>query len=290
MSATSPPPPGAGIQAPCSPGHVLRRNNVRVVGPASGPVLLLAQGFGCDQVIWDRLLPYLERTHRIVLFDHVGTGGADQPQREDGKYSSLAGYTEDLLDILDALELQDVTIVGHTVAGMMALTAAAGSPRIGRLVLLNTSACYGQVPADGYDGGFTPADMAQILAAVDGNHPLWADSIAPVLLGQSAPSALSGHVAERLCLLDPDFVLDFLRLTLNADVRHLLGQVSVPVLVLQSAGDPLTPASSCQYLSEQLSCSSEVHLNAKGNMPHVNAPAEIARTILDFLPGSTHAA
>ena len=289
MSVPSPRPSGAGIQAPRSSSRILARNNVRVLGPAGGPVLLLAQGFGCDQVIWDRLLPYLEGTHRIVLFDHVGTGGAGKP-RADGRYSSLEGYTGDLLDILDALELEDVTVVGHTVAGMMALTAAVGSPRIGRLVLLNTSACYGQVPADGYDGGFTPEARDQILAAVDGNHPLWADSVAPALLGQSAPSALSDHVAERLCLLDPEFVLGFLRMTLHADVRHLLGQVSVPVLVLQSAGDPLTPASSCQYLSEQLSCSALVHLNAKGNMPHVNAPAEIARAILDFLPGSTHAA
>ncbi|MBP3042219.1 alpha/beta hydrolase [Arthrobacter jiangjiafuii] len=289
MSAPSPRLFGAGIQAPRSSSPILARNNVRVIGPADGPVLLLAQGFGCDQVIWDRLLPYLENTHRIVLFDHVGTGGADLPDFQDGKYSSLAGHTGDLLDILDALELEDVTVVGHTVAGMMALTAAAGSPRIGRLVLLNTSACYGQVPAEGYDGGLTPADMDQILAAVDGNHPLWADSVAPSLLGQSAPSALSGQVAERLCLLDPDFVLGFLRMTLHADVRHLLGQVSVPALILQSAGDPLTPASSCQYLSEQLSCSALVHLNAKGNMPHVNAPAEIAQAILGFLPGSTHA-
>lgn len=278
------------VTARPSTSVALGRNNVRVLGPADGPVLLLAQGFGCDQVIWDRLLPYLESTHRIVLFDHIGTGGADVSAYDAEKYSTLAGYTNDLVEILDALELQDVTVAGHTVAGMMAIAAAAaGNARIGRLILLNTSACYANVPADGYDCGFPPEDLEQILAAVDGNRPLWAEPIAPALIGQSRRSDLSDHVAERLCLLHPDYVLDFLRMTLTSDIRHLLPKVACPVLILQSAGDPLTPAPSSAYLSGRLPGSVLVRLDAKGNMPHVSAPAELARAVLGFLPSSTHA-
>lgn len=267
------------------------RNNVRILGPADGPVLVLVQGFGCDQIIWDRLLPFLEDSYRVVLFDHVGTGGADIAAYDPDKYFSLAGYTDDLAEVLAALDLQDVTIVGHTVGGMMAIAAvAAGNTRIRQMILFGTSACYAEVPEDDYHGGFTPTDIDEILAAVEANHPLWAATTAPALIGRSTPSELSSQVAERLCQLHPDYVRDFLRMSLQADVRQILPEVSVPVLILQSAADPLTPASCYRYLFEHLPHSALIHLNAKGNMPHVNAPAETAQAIRQYVPRSSHAA
>ena len=266
------------------------RNNVRTLGPADAPVLVLAQGYGCDQVIWDRLLPELASTCRIVLFDHVGTGGTAPAAYDAAKYSSLEGYTADLVELLDELNLQEATIVGHTVGGMMALAAAAAkNPRIARLILLGTSACYAEVPEDGYHGGFTPADVEEIMAAVDANRPLWAASTAPALIGQTTSSELSTQVAERLCQLHPDYVRSFLGMSLQADVRSLLPEVEVPVLILQSTDDPLTPASCYRYLAEHLPHSALIPLQAKGNMPHVNAPAETVQAILDFVPGSAHA-
>ncbi|WAP52048.1 alpha/beta hydrolase [Arthrobacter sp. ATA002] len=133
-------------------GTVLARNNVRLIGPSGGQVVMLAQGFGCDQVIWHRLLPFLKDC-RIVLFDHAGTGGADLAAYSAERHSSLHGYLDDMTEILDFLDVRNVTMIGHTVAGMMGIAAAAaGNPRITRLVLMGTSACYRNIPAEGYAG------------------------------------------------------------------------------------------------------------------------------------------
>lgn len=266
------------------------RNSVRVVGPVDAPVVVLVQGFGCDQVIWDRLVPYLETSHRIVLFDHAGTGGTDIAAYDPVKYSSLTGYIADLMEILDALNLQDATVVGHTVGGMAAIAAAAvGHPGIGRLILLGTSACYANHAETGYYGGFSPGDKDEILAAVEENLPFWAASSAPALIGHTTPTELSAEVAERICRLHPAYVRDFLRVSLDADVRHLLPQVQVPVAILRTAADPLTPAACSRYLFEHLPQSVLVDLNAKGNMPHVSAPAEIAQVLQSHVPSSIHA-
>jgi len=52
------------------------RNNVQVLG--RGPqTVVFAHGFGCDQTMWRLLAPLFAQTHRVILFDLVGSGGSD---------------------------------------------------------------------------------------------------------------------------------------------------------------------------------------------------------------------
>ena len=260
---------------------VRHRNNVQVLGRMDGPVLLLVQGFGCDQVIWNRLLPFFTDTYKVVLFDHVGTGGADPEAYSAAKYASLEGHLGDFIEILDVLEVQDATVVGHSIAGTMALAASTRSPRIARLVLLCTSPCY--VNDEGYIGGFRPEDIAGILDAVEANYPLWAKMMAPAVAGADPDSEVSAELAENMCRLHPEYVRDFLQMSFAADVRHLLAQVPVPALVLKTRADPLTPEAASQYLHEHLPGSTLMSLDTNGNMPHLSAPRLTAAAILSYL-------
>ena len=260
---------------------VLQRNNVRVLGRSSGPALVLVQGFGCDQVIWDRILPDLTKDFKVVLLDHVGTGGSRAEAYDPVRYSSLDRYRNDLVEVLDALELQDAAVLGHTIAGAMALAATLVTPRIGRLILLCTSPRY--LNDDGYAGGFEPEDLESVIDSLEANYPLWAASVAPGVTGSAAGSALSSELTERLCRLHPDYVRDFLRVSFTADVRQLLPQVRVPSLVLQTGADPLTPQGASRYLHEHLAGSAFQELDARGSMPHLNSPRTTAAAILEYL-------
>lgn len=266
--------------------RVIQRNNVRVVGRADGPALVLVQGFGCDQVIWDRVLPWFTDTYKVVLLDHVGTGGADPQAYDPDKYAALSAYQADLEEVLEALDLRDATILGHSIAGSMALASAADNPRIGRLVLVCTSARY--LNDEGYGGGFEPADIDGVLAAVQANYPLWAAAMAPGIVGEAPGSALSAELAERMCRLRPEYVVDFLRMSFRADVRDLLPRVRVPVLILQAPADPLTPEPASRYLHEHLPSSSLMLLEAPGNMPHVHSPQKTAEAVLAYLSAAAH--
>src|SRR5512132_2936887 len=116
---------------------VLGRNNVKVTGRAEGPPLLFAHGFGCDQSMWRFVAPAFEATHRVVLFDHVGAGGSDLAAYDPRRYSSLDGYAQDVVQILEALELGPVVFVGHSVSAMIGALAAAERPELfDRLVLV----------------------------------------------------------------------------------------------------------------------------------------------------------
>ena len=98
---------------------VLARNNVTVQGPDDAPPMVFAHGFGCDQNMWRRVAPAFAAEYRVVLFDHVGAGGADPAAWDPARYASLDGYATDVLEICDALDLTDVVFVGHSVSAMV---------------------------------------------------------------------------------------------------------------------------------------------------------------------------
>ena len=122
---------------------VLRRNNVRVLG-GSGPIIVYAHGFGCSSRMWERITPAFAATHRQVLFDFVGSGGSDTSAFDVARYSTLQGYAQDLIEVLDTLSLDgDVTFIGHSLSASIGLLASIVRPALfDRLILLGPSPCF----------------------------------------------------------------------------------------------------------------------------------------------------
>jgi len=94
---------------------ILRRNNVRVSGHGQQP-MVFAHGFGCDQVMWRFVSPAFEPDYQVVLFDYVGAGHSDLDAYDPQRYATLDGYALDLVDICEALDLNDVILVGPSVS------------------------------------------------------------------------------------------------------------------------------------------------------------------------------
>ena len=102
--------------------------------------MLFAHGFGCDQSMWRHVAPAVEADHRVVLFDHIGAGESDLSAYSRRKYSTLAGYADDVLEICRILDLHDVVFVGHSVSAMIGVLAAIKEPaRFSRMVLVSPS-------------------------------------------------------------------------------------------------------------------------------------------------------
>jgi sigma-B regulation protein RsbQ len=183
---------------------VIRRNNVTVSGRADGPVMLFAHGYGCDQAMWRRLVPYFSDTHRLVLFDNVGAGRSDVKAYDREKYGSLAGYAADLLEICEVLDLRDVILVAHSVSAMVGVIAAAQEPeRFSRLVLVAPSPRYTNDPAHGYVGGFSREDIEGLLASLDSNYFAWAEALAPMAMGNPEAPELRNSGAASAAPIPP---------------------------------------------------------------------------------------
>jgi sigma-B regulation protein RsbQ len=261
---------------------VLVRHNVSVTGRVDGPPMVFAHGFGCDQNMWRYVAPRFEDQFRVVRFDHVGAGGSDSTQYDPARYSSLAGYATDVLDICHALDLSGVTFVGHSVSAMIGVLAAIGEPALfAGLVLVGPSPRY--VNDGGYVGGFTADDISELLDSLDSNYLGWSASIAPVIMGNPGRPELGEELTASFCRSDPRIAREFARVTFLSDNRADLPKVATPTLVLQCMNDAIAPISVGEYVRNAIPGARLTMLDATGHCPNLSAPDATAQAIIDFV-------
>ena len=109
--------------------NILRRNNVKISGKGE-QALMFAHGFGCDQNMWRFVAPAFEEDYKIISFDYVGSGKSDLKAYSAARYAELSGYARDVLEICDALGLEDVIFVGHSVSSMIGVLASIERPEL----------------------------------------------------------------------------------------------------------------------------------------------------------------
>jgi sigma-B regulation protein RsbQ len=262
---------------------VLDRNRVTVSGRAGGPVVVLAHGFGCDQNLWRLVVPMLEPDFTVVVFDHVGAGGSDLSAWNAQRYAGMDGYADDVLEICLALDLGPVVFVGHSVSAMMGVLAATSEPDLfSGLVLLAPSPYFIDDPAAGYRGGFSAADIDELLQSLDANYLGWSGAMAPVIMGNPDRPELAAELESSFCRTEPAIARSFARVTFLSDNRADLAKVTVPTLIAQCSRDAIAPPEVGDFMKAQMPGSRLVTLDATGHCPQLSAPEATAAAIAEF--------
>ena len=258
------------------------RNNVTVTGNPAGRPVVFAHGFGCSQEVWRNVTPYFETDYRVIVFDNVGAGRSDLSAYDRGKYDSLDGYAQDVLEIMNELDLADAVYVGHSVSAMVGVLASNRDPsRFGALVLVGPSARY--VNDREYVGGFEQSDIDSMLDTLDLNYLGWSRAIAPIMMGNSDRPELGQELTDNFCSTDPAIARHFARVTFLSDNRRDLAAVTTPTLVLQCTDDVIAPEIVGQYVHDHIAGSTMVTMTATGHCPNLSDPAQLAREIRGYL-------
>jgi sigma-B regulation protein RsbQ len=269
----------------------VERHAVQVGGRPDGQPMVFAHGFGCDHTMWRHVVPAFEADHRIVLFDHVGMGGADPAAYDPERHATLDGYASDVLDILRELDLHDVVFVGHSVSAMIGALAAIREPdRFASLVLVGPSPRYLDDAGTGYVGGFSEGDVAELLDSLESNYLGWSSAMAPVIVGNADRPELGEELTAAFCRADPAIARRFAGATFLSDNRTDLAHVRHPTLVLQCRDDVIAPICVGEYVRDALPASSYVLLDATGHCPNLSAPDETVAAIRAFLDAEAGAA
>jgi sigma-B regulation protein RsbQ len=262
--------------------EIVRRNNVKVLGNGVQP-MMFAHGFGCDQNMWRFVVPAFQDDYRVVLFDYVGAGRSDLRAYDPKRYSTLQGYAQDVLDIVDGLDLRDVIFVGHSVSSVIGILAANREPdRFAHLILVGPSPRYIDDPPD-YVGGFGRADIEGMLDAMDRNYIGWVTALTPVIMKNEDRPELTQELASSFCSTDPKIARQFAQATFFADNRADLGRVRVPSLVLQCSDDAIAPTTVGEYVARSIPASTLRYMKATGHCPHLSHPDETIEAIKEYL-------
>src|SRR3954462_13194035 len=154
------------------------RNNVRLSGNGNR-AMMFAHGFGCDQNMWRFVAPAFEDRFQTILFDHVGAGGSDLSAYNSKKYSDLAGYAHDVVEIGNELGLAGAVFVGHSVSAMIGLLASLQAPGMFKsLIMVGPSPRY--IDDEDYVGGFKTEQISELLEFLADNYMGWSAAMAPM--------------------------------------------------------------------------------------------------------------
>ncbi|MGK7863505.1 alpha/beta fold hydrolase [Falsiroseomonas sp. E2-1-a4] len=185
-----------------------------------------------------------------------------------------------LRDALDARGLDRVTLVGHSMGGMLAQEFVARFPeRVAKLVL------YGTTPAF---GGRDPSFAEQFLAARLG--PLAGRSMEQAalelmagMLPDTAPPDATPRALAAMRAIPEDVYRATLRCLTTFDRRADLPKIAVPTLLIAGERDQAAPSKTMQRMADAIPGAEFVLIPGAGHLIHLEAPAPFLAALLPFL-------
>jgi len=217
-----------------------------------GPLdILFVPGFVSNvELMWDlpnfeRILQRLSGIGRLVFFDKRGTGCSDR--------SLGTGSSEDRMDdlraVADAAGIESAVVIGISEGGPLAVLFAASFPeRVRSLVLWGTFARALWAPD--YEQGLPPELVDAFIEDVKSK---WGTGHAlEAFVSETGPDMLALRARYERQTATPGAVATILHHNVHMDVRHALGAISAPTLVVHRAGDPIVLAPAGEYLARHI--------------------------------------
>ncbi|MEQ4300153.1 alpha/beta hydrolase [Plantactinospora sp. B6F1] len=239
----------------------------------NGPAVLLLHSSVCDRRMWDPQWPALrDAGYQVIRCDFRGFGGSPVP---DQPYAEA----QDVRDLLDALGVDRVALVGASFGGRVALEVAAHWPhRVAALTLI-CPALPGHVPGPELRDFDRREDelleSGDVAGAVELNVRTW--------LGPEADDATRIRVREM-----QRHAFD-VQLAVDEDVAQLdlgepdLGKITAPCLAISGRHDLPDFRQIAARLPTLLPDARHLELPWAGHLPSLERPAEATALVLDFL-------
>ncbi|CAA0840820.1 Probable esterase KAI2 [Striga hermonthica] len=253
-------------------------HNVTVLGSGETTVVL-GHGVGSDQSVWKHLVPHLVDDYTVILYDNMGAGTTDPNLYDFKRYSSIDGYVEDLIAILDELKVEGCIFVGHSLSPLVAAIASISRPKLFRKVIM-ISATPRMANSEDYYGGTDQEAIDHMIAALEKNHTSFYMDAAPLLVGGSPDSVAVEEFKRTIVKERPNIALHRGRWIFNYDLRPYLGQITVPCHVIQSSKDPVVPVEVGEYIHRSLGGKSVLEMiPIESHLPHLSCP-EVTNPVL----------
>ena len=247
-------------------------------GPDEAPALLFLHGVGSDARVWMPQLLHFRRRYRCVAWTMPGFG--DSPRLPA---LTWPGLSDAVLELLDVLAIQRVTLIGHSLGGMIAQHVGALHPdRLHGLILSGTSPSFGD-PNGAWQKEWVrarvePLESGQKLADLG-------PAMIRGMMGPNEPDAGGMILAlEALSVVSEAAFADAIRLTATFEGRAgLAGLGKVPTLCLAGEHDGNAPAAMMAKMAEKIPGSRYVCLAGRGHLANLEDPVAYNAALDAFL-------
>lgn len=254
--------------------------HVRDTGPHDAPAVLMVHGMGGSLHSWETWAQGMAPELRVIRLDLPGSGlsGPDPT----GDYSDQRSI-DVILALMDHLQLEKASVVGHSIGGRMAWRLAATHPdRVNKLVL---------VAPDGFSSpGFEynkPVDVPSALQLMRYSLPQWLlrMNLKPAYANDSAMTDERITRYHQLMLAPGarEALLKRMQQTMLTDPLPLLKRITAPTLLVWGKQDAMIPFTNAADYTSAIAGSKLMAFEGVGHLPQEEAADASLQPVKDFL-------
>src|SRR4051794_5095362 len=259
----------------------LAHGTVNATQLGKGPPLVLFHSLLSDRASFDRIVPTLSESFRLIVPELPGFGHS---AIANGGLAAVAARMAEA--VTHAADGEDAIVLGNGYGGFVALQMAIDHPNVaGKLVLADCGAAFSEPGRQAFRN-MAAASKAKGLAAITdvAIRRLFAPDF------QAAHPDLMADRSEAFLKTDPQVFRDACDALATLDLRPELAKVRVPVLVLVGEHDEATPPPMSHELVAGLPQAHLEIIPGCAHVPQLQSPRLFLETIGDFLPAASTAA
>lgn len=239
-----------------------------------GSPLILIHGLGSSCLDWELQVPVFAQHYRLVLVDVRGHGRSDKPRE---RYS-IAGFTADLVALIEHLQLPPAHVVGLSMGGMIAFQLAVDEPQMLKSLCIVNSAPQVKVRTAGdYWQWAKRWSLARVLSL-----STIGKALGTMLFPKPEQAELRRKMAERWAKNDKRAYLASFDAIVGWGVQEQLSKISCPTLVI-SADHDYTPVAQKEIYVKLLPDARLVVIEDSRHATPLDQPEHFNNTLLDFL-------
>lgn len=242
--------------------------------------LVFINSLGTDYRIWDSLVEHFPQ-YQIVLYDKRGHGLSTCPTSP----YTIDDHITDLSQLLDVLAIDQATLCGVSVGGMIALGLCAREPdRVNHLILSNTSYRIGN--SDSWNDRINKVKTSGTEGLVDAVMDRWFSADY-----QTRQTELMTLWRNMLINSPDEGYMGTCAAIRDADLLYDARAINKKTLCLVGSEDGATPPSVVEDLSEQINEAQYTVIDGAGHLPCIEQPVTMSKLIHDFIhePVEEHA-
>jgi non-heme chloroperoxidase len=220
-----------------------------------GPVVTFSHGWPLNSDAWDGQMLFLaQHGYRVVAHDRRGHGRSSQPSNGN----DMNGYADDLAAVIEALDLKDVTLVGHSTGGgeVARYIARHGTKRVAKAVLIAAVPPL-MLKTEKNPEGLPMEVFDNLRSAITRDRSQFYKDLAVLFYGANRPGAkVSQGVLDQFWLWSMQAGLknacESIKAFSETDQTEDLKKFDVPTLVLHGEDDQIVPVKDSAKKSARL--------------------------------------
>ncbi len=234
-----------------------------------GDPIIFSHGWMCDCSVWNSQIEFFSKKYKVITYDQRGHGRSDKPE---GNYS-IQTLSNDMHSLIQKLNLEKVTLVGHSMGGMAALVFALDHPdKISKLVLVGTSA---KMTFSGRIQLWIMMHIFSYESFTRGMIDIW----------HYEPSEQVKKEALERAMKTPKFAAyecssEFMT---NYNITGRVSKIKVPTLIIVGDKDNATPVEMSKYLNKEIEGSKLKIIPDSKHMVMIDKFKEFNETLEEFI-------